>query len=184
MLVPNDHAAIRAPRAALGELTTENTVRPRPASAHDSSLTLIVATNHVHEPPPRTSRQVHTLLMARTQEVVEANGSVVRRKPLVGDMRWDGKAWQRWSGRRWAHAPYSLHPARLKVATPFDRLSAIDDASRDRALALAVEKEVTANSASVVFDGPNGVVLAYRPRVAHLFHAFMSLITGGFWAVI
>lgn len=127
---------------------------------------------------------MHTLLMVRTQEIVEANGAVVRRKPVLGDMHWDGSVWQRWSGRRWAHAAYSLHPDRLRVATPFDRLSEIGVESRQRALALAVEDEVATNSATVIFDGPNGVVLAYHRRVSHFLHAFMTVVTGGLWAVV
>jgi len=127
---------------------------------------------------------VHTLLMVRAQEIVEANGMVVRRKPVVGDMHWDGSVWRRWSGRRWAHAAYSLHPDRLEVSSRFDPLAKIDAASRRRALALAVEDQVATNSATVVFDGPNGVVLAYRRPVSHVFHAVMTIITGGLWVVV
>jgi hypothetical protein len=127
---------------------------------------------------------MHTLLMARAQDIVERTGSVIRRKPVVGDMRWDGTVWKRWSGRRWTRAAYSLHPARLKLSTPFDHQFEIDAESRHHALALAVEDQVTTNSATVVFDGPNGVVLAYRRRVSHLFHAVMTILTGGVWAVV
>jgi len=47
-----------------------------------------------------------------------------------------------------------------------------------------VEDQVTTNSATVVFDGPNGIVLAYPRRIAHLFHAVMTIVTAGVWAVV
>lgn len=47
-----------------------------------------------------------------------------------------------------------------------------------------MEDQVTSNRATVVFDGPNGVVLAYRRSVSHLFHALMTIVTAGLWAVI
>jgi hypothetical protein len=127
---------------------------------------------------------MHTLLMARVQEIVEPSGAVVRRKPVVGDMRWDGSVWRRWSGRRWARAAYSLHPHRLLVPARIDQQPEIDAQRRQQALALAVEDQVTTNSATVVFDGPHGVVLAYRRRVSHLFHAVMTIVTAGLWALV
>lgn len=48
--------------------------------------------------------------MMKASDVVTVDGSVLRRKPVLGDMHWDGKAWQRWSGRRWTKAAYSVHP--------------------------------------------------------------------------
>ena len=99
-------------------------------------------------------------------------------------MRWDGKAWKRWSGRRWARAAYSLYPDRLREATRLDQAPAIDKHSRQRAMALAVEDQVATNGATVILDGPSGVVLAYRRPVAHLLHAFLTVITGGLWAVV
>jgi hypothetical protein len=53
-----------------------------------------------------------------------------------------------------------------------------------RALSLAVEDQVTTSGATLVLDGPHGVVLAYRRPVAHVFHALMTLITAGLWAVV
>ncbi len=35
-----------------------------------------------------------------------------------------------------------------------------------------------------MLDGPTGAVLGHRRRVAHLFHAIMTVITGGLWAVV
>jgi hypothetical protein len=122
--------------------------------------------------------------VARVQEVVGADGEVVRRKPVVGDMRWDGDVWRRWSGRRWAVAAYSLDPRRLRSPTPLADDAPVRAGHRERALALAVEKEVSDNGASVVLDGPRGVVLGYRRSVAHVFHAIMTLLTGGLWAVV
>jgi hypothetical protein len=51
-------------------------------------------------------------------------------------------------------------------------------------LSLAVEDQVAANAATVIHDGPSGVVLAYRRPVSHVFHAVMTLLTGGLWAVV
>lgn len=127
---------------------------------------------------------MHTQHMARAQEIVEPTGEVVRRKPVVADLRWDGTVWRRWSGRNWAVAAYSLHPDRLKLSTRFDHQAAIDAESRHRVLALAAEHQVTTNRATVVFDGPNGVVLGFRRPVAHLFHALMTIVTGGLWAIV
>lgn len=122
--------------------------------------------------------------MMKASDVVTVDGSVLRRKPVLGDMHWDGKAWQRWSGRRWTKAAYSVHPERLANAAPFHHEPAIDEDRRHRALSLAVEDQVSTNGATVILDGPSGVVLAYRPRVAHLFHALMTLVTGGLWGVV
>jgi hypothetical protein len=122
--------------------------------------------------------------MARVQEIVEPDGTVVVREPSFGNMRWDGNVWRRWNGRGWVHAAYSLHPERLKVSASFHRETPLDTASRQRALALAVEDQVTTKGATVVFSGPSGVVLSYRRRVAHLAHAVMTVITAGLWAVV
>ncbi len=99
-------------------------------------------------------------------------------------MRWDGSVWRRWSGRQWALAAYSLHPDRLKSSTHFDQHNSIAAERRHHALALAAEDQVTTNGATVVFDGPHGVVLAYRRSVSHLLHAVMTLVTAGVWAVV
>lgn len=99
-------------------------------------------------------------------------------------MRWDGRVWKRWSGRRWASAAYSLRPERLEVSEPLHREEPIDTARRRRALDLAVEDQVTTNGATVVFSGPNGVVLGYGRQAAHLFHAAMTVVTAGLWAVV
>lgn len=122
--------------------------------------------------------------MAKVQEVVDADGSLVRRKPVVGDLRWDGTSWKRWSGRRWTRAAYSLHPDRLRDPAPLHREPPVGEDRRRQALARAVEDQVTFNAATVVLDGPSRAVLAWRRRVPHLFHAFATLITAGLWAVI
>ena len=107
-----------------------------------------------------------------------------RRKHAPGDLRWDGKAWRRWNGARWVRAAYSLHPERLTRPQCFDREARLDTASRNRALALAVENQVTTNSATLVHQGPSGVVLGYRRRVSHLFHALLTLLSAGLWALV
>lgn len=121
--------------------------------------------------------------MARAQDVVRPDGNVERRKPVVGDMRWDGDVWERWSGRRWTRAVYSWDPARLADETPIHFDPPLDESRRRRALALAVEDQVTANGATLVLDGPHGAVLGYRPAVAHGLHAVMTVLTAGLWAV-
>lgn len=123
-------------------------------------------------------------VMAKVRDVVDGRGEVVRRRPVVGDMRWDGKVWRRWNGQRWARAAYSLDAERLGSSAPLHDEPSVDDERRQRALELAVEDQVTTNGASVVLDGPGGVVLGYRPRVSHLFHALMTLLTAGLWALV
>ena len=122
--------------------------------------------------------------MTRTIEIAGPDGTRVRRRPIVGDLRWDGRVWQRWSGRRWSRAAYSLHPERLLRPTSFDEDPAIDRPGQARALALAVEHQVATNGASVVHDGPSGVVLAYRRPVSHVAHALLTLLTAGLWGIV
>jgi hypothetical protein len=68
------------------------------------------------------------------------------------------------------------------MATRFHDQHPIDDASRARALSLAVEDQVSTQRATVVFDGPSGIVLAYRRRVSHFAHAVLTVLTAGLWA--
>ena len=122
--------------------------------------------------------------MGRVQEVVAPSGDVVRRKPRHGDYLWDGEVWRRWSGRRWARAAYSLHPEQLLSPTRIDEHPTIDVERGRRALSRAVEDQVASNAASVVHDGPSGVILGYHRPVSHVFHAVMTLITAGLWGVV
>lgn len=122
--------------------------------------------------------------MVRAQEIVRPDGAVMTRKPVAGDMRWDGERWRRWSGRSWAHAAYSFRPDRLRDAGPLHGDPVVDEDARRRALSLAVEDQVGARGASVVHDGPSGVVLGYQQPVSHLFHAVMTLLTGGLWGLV
>lgn len=122
--------------------------------------------------------------MPRVHEIVEPSGAVVRRAPRLGDLRWDGTVWRRWSGRRWLTAAYSLHPERLDVPERFDLYPPVAPEARTRALARAVEDQVATKAASVVFDGPSGVVLGYKRPISHIFHAVMTLLTGGLWALV
>jgi hypothetical protein len=122
--------------------------------------------------------------MPKVREVVRPDGTRARRKPVVGDLRWDGSYWKRWSGRRWARAAYSLHPETLTDPAPFYERPPVPEDRRHRALALAVEDQVTTNAASVILDGPSGVVLGYRRPVSHVLHAVLTLLTGGVWGVV
>lgn len=116
--------------------------------------------------------------------MVAVDGTAVRRKPVAGDVRWDGTVWRRWSGRRWAQAAYSLDPDRLEQPARLDAGTPVGEGRRRRALMLAVEDQVVANGATVVLDGPHGVVLAYPRAVSHVFHAVMTLVTAGLWIVV
>ena len=89
---------------------------------------------------------------------------------------------KRWTGKRWTSAAYSLDPDRLRVAERFDDQNQVDATTRRRALSLAVEDQVATQRAEVVFDGPSGIVLAYRRRVSHFVHAVLTVLTAGLWA--
>jgi hypothetical protein len=122
--------------------------------------------------------------MPKVQEVVDSRGATVRRRPVAGDLRWDGERWRRWSGRRWSRAAYSMRPEQLTDAKPFYRETRIDEARRIRALALAVEDQVARNAGTVIHEGPSGVVLAYRRPISHFFHAVLTVFTGGLWGLV
>jgi hypothetical protein len=107
-----------------------------------------------------------------------------RRDRAVGDLRWRKERWERWSGRRWARAAYSLQQDLLtRPATP-DTWPVLDRARRDRGLSLAVENQVTQNRAHVLYEGPHGVVLGYRTPVSHLLHAVLTVLTAGLWLFV
>src|SRR5690348_2929518 len=99
-------------------------------------------------------------------------------------MRWDGRAWRRWNGQRWVTAAYSRRPQRLLVPDRLDLDPPISDKRRRKALDRAVEDQVADNAASVVLDGPTGVILGYRGHTNHFGHAIMTLLTAGLWAPI
>ena len=122
--------------------------------------------------------------MAKVQQLVRPDGAVVTAKPVTGDMRWDGKVWRRWSGRRWSTAAYSLHRDWLRSPTALTDRPVAGAPTSEKALALAVEREVSENGATMVLDGPTGVVLAYRRHVSHVLHAILTVLTGGLWAVV
>jgi hypothetical protein len=88
----------------------------------------------------------------------------VRRGRMVGDLRWRKQRWERWSGRRWARAAYSLQPDLLTRPELPATWAVLDRDRRDRGLALAVENQVSQNRAHVLYEGPHGVVLGYRTR--------------------
>ncbi len=96
-------------------------------------------------------------------------------------MRWSGGRWTRFNGRRWAPAAYSLAPELLRDPARLDERPGRSDQARRRALALAVEDQVTHHGATIVLDGPSGVVLAYRRRRSLLLDGVMVVVTGGLW---
>jgi hypothetical protein len=122
--------------------------------------------------------------VVRAQEITRSDGTIVRRKPREGDMRWDGKVWRRWNGRRWATAAYSAHPERLSSGSRLDLYPAMSPGAGRKCLSQAVEDQVVTNGASVVLDGERGVTLAYRRRTNHFAHAIMTGITMGLWAPV
>ena len=133
---------------------------------------------------PYGHHSLHNLQMPRIQEVVSADGAYARRKPMAGDLHWDGTSWKRWSGRQWTRAAYSLHPELLTDPCPLQQHPPVAESRRHRVLSLAVEDQVAANAATVILDGPSGVVLAYRRPVSHFSHAVMTLLTGGLWGAV
>jgi hypothetical protein len=120
----------------------------------------------------------------RAQEIVRADGLIVRRTPREGDMRWDGKVWRRWNGRRWVTAAYSMRPDRLRVPRRMDLDPPISSKQARKVLTMAVEDQIATNGASVVFEGEQGVILGYRKPVSHVAHGIATLITFGFWAPV
>lgn len=60
----------------------------------------------------------------------------------------------------------------------------IGDETARRVMSSAVEDQVATNGATVVLDGAQGVILGYRRRTAHAFHAAMTLVTAGLWAPV
>ena len=131
-----------------------------------------------------SAASVHNRVMARSQEVVTVSGAVVQRVPRAGDMRWDQVEWQRWNGARWVRAVYSLRPDRLRNPAHFADEDVVDEPRRQRALALAVEDQVVTNAATVVHEGPTGVVLGYVQRTSYSGHVMMSVLTVGLWLPI
>jgi hypothetical protein len=99
-------------------------------------------------------------------------------------MRWDGTQWRRWNGQRWVTAAYSRNPERLRLRLRLELDPPIPSAKRRKVLDRAVEDQVAANAASVVFEGPTGVILGYRRPPAHARHLIMSLLTAGLWTPV
>jgi hypothetical protein len=122
--------------------------------------------------------------MVRAQDIVRADGEVVHRKPVEGDMRWDGRVWRRWTGRRWSTAAYSVDPGQLRSRERPDSGPAVPDEIARRALARAVEDQVTAHGATVLFENEGRVVLGYRRPVPHLLLAVVTVLTAGLGAIL
>lgn len=121
--------------------------------------------------------------MPRVQEVITSSGVVVHRTPVIGDLKWSGTVWRRWNGRKWSKAAYSLHSEQLRDPSFPEGRPALSEASQRRALDLAVEDQIATNAATVVFSGPTGTTLGYRRRVSHVFHAILTFLTAGLWAI-
>lgn len=102
----------------------------------------------------------------------------------VGAMRWNGKVWRRWNGKRFAAALYSRDPIRLTLPAPLDTDLPLSQAARDELLATAVEDQLTTRGAHVIHVGPQGTLLGYRRPVSHFMHALLSIVTLGAWLLV
>lgn len=122
--------------------------------------------------------------MPRAVDVVDPTGQHVTRSPRVGDFRWDGTVWRRWSGRRWAMATHAVHPDRLRDARPLHLDERLDDAVRRSLISRAVEAQVLSSDATLVYEGPSGTVLSCPRPIAHGLHAILTLLTGGLWGIV
>lgn len=107
-----------------------------------------------------------------------------RTKHAVGTMRWNGKVWRRWTGKRWAIALYSRDRIRLTMPEPLDTDLKLSRAARDELLAAAVEDQLTTHGAYVIHVGPQGTLLGYRRPVSHSLHAVLAVVTLGAWLLV
>lgn len=123
--------------------------------------------------------------MTRTVTLVRPGAPTpIRARPVAGDLLWDGRRWRRRTGRRWAAAAYSLHPEHLRSPLRPDERPEIGPDARLRVLRQASEHQVVTNAATVIHDGPTGIVLSYRRPVAHLVHGLLTAVTAGLWAIV
>jgi hypothetical protein len=122
--------------------------------------------------------------MVRAQDIVRPDGEVVHRKPVEGDMRWDGGRWRRWNGRKWATAAYSVDTARLRERDRPDLAPTVPEEVARDCLRRAVEDQVATNGATVVFEHDRRVILGYRRRVPHLLLAVVTVLTAGLGLVV
>jgi hypothetical protein len=122
--------------------------------------------------------------MRKVQDVLDVTGTPRRRKPEIGDTRWDGQAWRRWDGRRWEPAAYSLQPELLLRSQGYRATPEIELSRRTGALQQVIADQVASYGASVVWSTPTYVVVGRKRRVSHLFHAVATLVTGGLWALV
>ena len=103
----------------------------------------------------------------------------------VGDLRWKESAsrWVRWTGRRWAQAPYSAAPDALRQPAPLEAGPALAEAGRTRILGKAVTEELLAGSTVLQQDAYFAVLSSRRP-VSHWLHAMLTVLTLGLWSTV
>lgn len=102
-----------------------------------------------------------------------------------GDLRWHERkrVWQRWSGRGWRPAAYSVDRASLSSPLPLDGRDALEPQRLERCLTQALAAEEL-RGGRVVRQESRFAVLAYRRRVSHLAHALLTVLTGGLWGIV
>ncbi|MDF9716714.1 hypothetical protein INN71_07000 [Nocardioides sp. ChNu-153] len=103
----------------------------------------------------------------------------------VGDLRWEQRRrrWTRWSGRSWVPAVYARDPAALRRSERPDAGPSLEPSRREALLRQAVSEEVLAGA--VVRERDHlWAVLGYPGRVSHGWHAVLTLLTAGLWAIV
>lgn len=103
----------------------------------------------------------------------------------VGELRWHERkrVWQRWSGRSWRRAEYSVDSASLRSPVPFERRTPLDPGRITSSFTQALAAEEL-RGATVVRQEPRFAILSYRRRVSHGAHAVMTILTGGLWGIV
>ncbi|WP_345528757.1 hypothetical protein [Nocardioides endophyticus] len=101
---------------------------------------------------------------------------------VVGDLAWYGERWQRWDGKKWKAALYSLQPDVLRAQAAPPTWPELPAHRLDRVLALAVERHVMDHGGTVIHEGPHGPVLGYPKTVNHLLYAVLTVLTFGIGA--
>lgn len=97
-------------------------------------------------------------------------------------LRWNRRrhCWQKWSGRRWLEAAYSLDPSALR--DPADPTVNVAEQEVRQRLMQQVREDEVLHGAEVLDATPSSVTLMTRVPVSHGLHLVLTLLTGGLWA--
>jgi hypothetical protein len=103
----------------------------------------------------------------------------------VGELRWHARKriWQRWSGRAWRPAVYSVDRASLRDPTPWEQRPPLESGRLDRCFTQTLAAEEL-RGGTVVRQEPRFAILSYPRRVSHGAHAVLTLVTGGVWGIV